>query len=106
MSIPSGAEVVDLADLLVVLRDHGVKEFASDGFRVVFAPPAERADVVPQIQVSAVPASTPEHSGTADALSAEKPKRDIFDILGDGAIPGAPTRDALPSDTDSGPGTQ
>ena len=94
MSIPAGAEVVDLADLLVVLREHGVTEFVSGDLRLSLS------QSVPSTAIAVTP-STPEQPGKSDTY-VPPPSKDIFDVLSDGVIPGAPTRDGLPVDPSTG----
>ena len=100
MTIPIAAEIMQIVDALAALRDIGVCEFVSGDFRVTLT-----AALPSSIHVSPVSTSqtTPEQSGTADMVL-PPPKKDIFDVLSDGMIPGAPTRDGLPGDPDTDPG--
>jgi hypothetical protein len=102
VSIPGGAELVDLVDLLVALRDHGVTGFTSGDLHIVLAASSPLI-VSPKPVVSTQP-STPEHSGTTDALLAEKSPEmfDIYDVSPGRRVPGAPTLDGFPVDPSTG----
>jgi len=83
---------MNLVEVVTEMRDLGVSEFEYQGpdhFRVSFFPtPAPTRVSVP------IQPFTPEQSGKADQAE-EPPKKDIFDVLESGLIPGAPSRDGL-----------
>lgn len=82
-----------LAEMLIVLRASGVREFRSGDFVIVFDSYAPK-DIEPQrpgpLPTSVTLPSAPEQSGKADAFTDEKPEMNIFDIIESGVIPGAP----------------
>lgn len=84
-------ELAELADHLIQLRDMGMSEYRSGDFVLVFSPKASTSAAI-----AAIP-STPEQPGKADTY-VPPPSKDIFDVLSDGVIPGAPTRDGFPVD--------